>query len=134
MDKAACIRIINQYTQGLRYADFGSGSGDEVNCLGLVRKFLRDHMGIAEPFPWPGDVKPGDAGLALHSFFRIVNTPNIGDIGVMDGQHGEGMHVGVYIYNGTGRGILHASSRCGIIWSPIRSVTIRGLYRHRGLL
>lgn len=131
MKKADCIRVIDHYVGSLCYHEFGSGDGFDVNCLGLVRKFLRDHLGIADPFPWPGDVPPGSAGAALHQYFQRVTIPEVGDVALMDGRHGEGMHVGIYIPNGSSRGVLHASSVCGVIWQPTGELTIRAYYRHR---
>jgi hypothetical protein len=133
MIKADCVRIIDRYVTGLRYEDNASGQGDTVSCLGLVRKFLREEMGIAEPFPWPDTVDPVLAGAALHRYFRPINTPSIGDVALTDGRHGESLHVGIYIFNGSVRSILHASSQCGIICQPVKEVVIRGYYRHRGL-
>jgi len=132
--KQDCAVIVSDYVSRLVYSEFGSGKTNGVNCLGLVRKFLRDFMGIAEPFPWPGDVAPGEAGAALYSYFKKTEAPSIGDVVLMDGKHGEGLHVGIYIYNGSSRGVLHASSQAGVIWSTIKTVDVRGYYRHRGLL
>ena len=105
----------------------GASGPDEFDCIGLVRYYFKEHLGVVLP-----DYQVvGGTSAELGAFIKATAWHKVSgearDSDVMTMQNYIGRHVGVVVRSSEGLGLLHAQGNDqsgSVIWQPLSTLTM----------